>query len=29
MNDYLLTIIIIAGWFLVNRVILPKMGIPT
>lgn len=29
MSDVLTAILILAGWYFINRVIFPKMGIPT
>lgn len=29
MNDVITAIIILGGWYFINRVLLPKMGVPT
>ncbi len=29
MNDVLLMVLFVIGWFLLQRVVLPKLGVPT
>ncbi len=29
MNSLLILLLIVAGWFILNRYILPKLGVPT
>jgi p-aminobenzoyl-glutamate transporter AbgT len=29
MNDYLFIILVVVGWFVLQRVVLPRLGVPT
>jgi p-aminobenzoyl-glutamate transporter AbgT len=29
MNDYLFIILVVVGWFVLQRVLLPRLGVPT